>query len=141
MRFVRVKTEEQQAALMQHTSRQLLIDQRTAVANSLRGQLAEFGVIENQGIENLADLARRLDEEDPAIAHIPDLTVPLSERALVTSWRPRRLGSPCAFQSRERTRLTSRRSHPNNSTRAATTRSAPCVRARAAATSFCRWSS
>lgn len=43
MRFVRVKSEEQQAALMQRTSRQLLIDQRTAVANSLRGQLAEFG--------------------------------------------------------------------------------------------------
>jgi transposase len=71
MRFVRVKTEKQQAALMQHTSRQLLIDQRTAVANSLRGQLAEFGVIEKQGIENLADLVRRLDEEDPDIAHIP----------------------------------------------------------------------
>ena len=51
MRFVRVKTEKQQAALMQHTSRQLLIDQRTAVANSLRGQLAEFGVIEKQGIK------------------------------------------------------------------------------------------
>ena len=44
MRFVPVKTEEQQAALMQHTSRQLLIDQRTAVANSLRSQFAEFGV-------------------------------------------------------------------------------------------------
>ena len=50
MRFVRVKSEEQQAALMQHTSRQLLIDQRTAVANSLRGQLAEFGVIVRKGI-------------------------------------------------------------------------------------------
>jgi transposase len=72
MRFVRVKTEKQQAALMQHTSRQLLIDQRTAVANSLRGQLAEFGIIEKQGIENLADLVRRLDEEDPDIAHIPE---------------------------------------------------------------------
>ena len=36
MRFVPVKTEKQQAALMQHTSRQLLIDQRTAVANSAR---------------------------------------------------------------------------------------------------------
>jgi len=71
MRFVRVKSEEQQAALMRHTSRQLLIDQRTAVANSLRGQLAEFGVIERQGIENLADLVRRLDEKDPEIAHIP----------------------------------------------------------------------
>jgi hypothetical protein len=63
MRFVRVKSEEQQAALMQHTSRQLLIDQRTAVANSLRGQLAEFGVIEKKGIENVGDLVRMLDDD------------------------------------------------------------------------------
>jgi hypothetical protein len=34
MRFAPVKTEEQQAALMPHPSRQLLIDRRTAVANS-----------------------------------------------------------------------------------------------------------
>ena len=68
MRFVPVKTEEQQAALMQHMSRQLLIDQRT---NSLRSQFAEFGVIEKRGVENLADLVRRLDENDPDIAEFP----------------------------------------------------------------------
>ena len=71
MRFVRVKSEEQQAALMQHTSRQLLIDQRTAVANSLRGQLAEFGVIERKGIENVGELVRMLDEDDEDLAQIP----------------------------------------------------------------------
>ena len=71
MRFVRVKSEEQQAALMQHTSRQLLIDQRTAVANSLRGQLAEFGVIERKGIENVGELVRMLDEDDEELAQIP----------------------------------------------------------------------
>src|SRR5580704_11524117 len=71
MRFVPVKTEEQQAALMQHTSRQLLIDQRTAAANSLRSQFAEFGVIEKQGVENLADLVRHLDEGDPELADVP----------------------------------------------------------------------
>jgi transposase len=64
MRFVRAKSEEQQAALMQHTSRQLLIDQRTGVANSLRSQLAEFGVIERKGIENVGELVRMLDEDD-----------------------------------------------------------------------------
>ena len=71
MRFVRVKSEEQQAALMQHTSRQLLIDQRTAVANSLRGQLAEFGVIERKGIENVGELVRMLDEDAEALAQVP----------------------------------------------------------------------
>jgi transposase len=71
VRFVPVKTEEQQAALMQHTSRQLLIDQRTAVANSMRSKFAEFGVIEKRGVENLVDLVRRLDENDPDLADIP----------------------------------------------------------------------
>ena len=72
MRFVRVKSEEQQAALMQqHTSRQLPVDQRTAVANSLRGQLAEFGVIERKGIENVGELVRMLDEDDEDLAQVP----------------------------------------------------------------------
>ncbi len=71
MRFVRVKSEEQQAALTQHTSRQLLIEQRTAVANSLRGQLAEFGVSERKGIENVGELVRMLDEDDEDLADIP----------------------------------------------------------------------
>ncbi len=47
---------------MQHMSQQLLIDQRTYVSNSLRGQLAEFGVIEKKGIENVGELVRMLDE-------------------------------------------------------------------------------
>jgi len=71
MRFVPVKTAKQQAALMQHTSRQLLTDQRTAVANSLRSQFAEFGVIEKRGVEKLPDLVQRLDEKDLDIADIP----------------------------------------------------------------------
>ncbi len=70
-RFVPVKTAEQQAALMQHTSRQLLIDQRAAVVNSLRSQFAEFGVIEKRRVENLADLVQRLDENDLDVADIP----------------------------------------------------------------------
>jgi transposase len=53
---------------MQHTSRQLLIDQRTAVANSLRGQLAEFGVIERKGVENVGELVRMLDGDDEGVA-------------------------------------------------------------------------
>jgi transposase len=71
MRFVRVKSEEQQAALMQHTSRRLMIDQRTRVANSLRSQLAEFGVTERKGIENVGGLVRMLDEDDEELAQVP----------------------------------------------------------------------
>ena len=72
MRFVPVKTEEQQAALTQHTSPQLLIDQRDGGRQlASRSQFAEFGVIEKRGVENLADLVRRLDENDPDVADIP----------------------------------------------------------------------
>ena len=70
MRLVRIKSE-QQAAVMQHTSRRLLIDQLTAVVNSLRGQLAEFGVTEKKGIENVGELVRMLDDDDEDLAQVP----------------------------------------------------------------------
>ena len=49
MRFVPVKSEEQQGVLMLHRSRELLIRQRTMLVNALRGYLAEFGLIARQG--------------------------------------------------------------------------------------------
>src|SRR5215469_12486012 len=42
MRFVPVKSAEQQAQLMQHRARDLLMRQRTALVNALRAHLAEF---------------------------------------------------------------------------------------------------
>lgn len=56
MRFVAVKTVEQQAVCALHTSRQFLTGQRTALINHCRGLLAEFGIIIPQG----ADKFRRL---------------------------------------------------------------------------------
>jgi hypothetical protein len=56
---------------MVHTSRQLLIDRRTGVANSLRSQLAEFGVIERKGVENVGEFVRMLDEDDEELAKVP----------------------------------------------------------------------
>ncbi|HHU7884387.1 TPA: IS110 family transposase, partial [Escherichia coli] len=44
MRFVQIKTEEQQAVLALHTERGILIRERIACANSLRATLAEFGI-------------------------------------------------------------------------------------------------
>ena len=49
MRFVAVKTVEQQAVLMLHKVRDLLVRQRTMVINALRGHLAEFGIVAAQG--------------------------------------------------------------------------------------------
>jgi transposase len=56
MRFVPVKSTEQQSVLMLHRTRDLLVRQRTMLVNSLRGHLAEFGLIAPQGIWRLRDL-------------------------------------------------------------------------------------
>ena len=44
MRFVPIKTKEQQTVLMLHRTRQLLVRQRTMLSNALRGHLAELGI-------------------------------------------------------------------------------------------------
>ncbi len=50
MRFVEVKTPEQQAILAVHRTRDLIVRQRTQTINMLRAQLAEFGIVLPQGI-------------------------------------------------------------------------------------------
>ncbi len=57
MRFVPVKTVEQQGILMAHRTRSLLVRQRTMAANAMRAHLAEFGLVANPGIANLVKLA------------------------------------------------------------------------------------
>jgi transposase len=59
MRFVPTKTVEQQAILMTHRARSLLMRQRTMVANALRAHLAEFGLVANPGLGHLATLAEQ----------------------------------------------------------------------------------
>ncbi|QAX30053.1 IS110 family transposase [Leisingera sp. NJS204] len=59
MRFVPVKTVEQQGILVAHRTRSLLVRQRTMAANALRAHLAEFGLAANPGIANLVKLADR----------------------------------------------------------------------------------
>jgi transposase len=49
MRFVPVKSEEQQGMLMVPRTRDLLVRQRTAAVNALRGHLAEFGITAAKG--------------------------------------------------------------------------------------------
>ncbi len=56
MRFVPVKTKEQQATLMLHRARELLIRQRTMLVNALRGHLAEFGVVAAKGLHKVEGL-------------------------------------------------------------------------------------
>jgi len=68
MRFVPIKSAEQQSVLMLHRTRDLLIRQRTMLANSLRAHCAEFGLVVAQGMAKLAELLARIaDESDNRI--------------------------------------------------------------------------
>jgi transposase len=53
MRFVPVKSVAQQAILMAHRARELLVGDRTALANQIRGLLTEYGIVVPQGIARL----------------------------------------------------------------------------------------
>src|SRR5450631_178704 len=76
MRFVAVKSVEQQAALCVHRLRQGLVEERTAVINRLRGLLTEFGVVAPLSPEKLRrELARCQDPDD--------LRLPATVRQLV----------------------------------------------------------
>jgi transposase len=68
MRFVPVRSVANQAALMRHKVRELLVGQRTQALNALRGHLAEVGVIAAQGPNHaraLADLVAEGHEDIP----------------------------------------------------------------------------
>ncbi len=67
MRFVPIKTVEQQAVLVLHRSRDLLMRQRTMILNALRAHLAEFGMITAQGPRKVVDLVRRLSDPDDGL--------------------------------------------------------------------------
>ena len=102
MRFVPLRSVENQAELMRHRAREMLSSQRVALLNALRGHLAEIGVIAPQGAQNayylkklaetghdengevlvpdgvrqsLAPLARQIDAIDAEIAAIDKILV------------------------------------------------------------------
>ena len=58
MRFVPTKSEQQQAGLMLHRSRQLLVCQRTMLSNAIRGHIAELGIISAKGRNGTAELLK-----------------------------------------------------------------------------------
>lgn len=76
MRFVPVKSAEDQAALMLLKVRDLLVKQRTMLINAIRGHAAEFGVIGAKGPPKIADLLQRIGE---------DTTLPALAREMVVS--------------------------------------------------------
>ena len=73
MRFVPVKSVEQQAAAMVLSVRELLVKQHTQLVNALRGHAAEFGVIAAKGTWHVAALLARIAD---------DLAIPAAARAM-----------------------------------------------------------
>ncbi len=71
MRFVAIKTEEQQGVLFLHRARDLVVRQRTQLSNMLRGLLGEFGIVIAQGIGGAVKFAKAvLDGDRPGIPEI-----------------------------------------------------------------------
>ena len=71
MRFVPTKTVEQQSCLMLHRARHLFIRQQTAVINSIRAYLAEFGIVApvgRRGVEHLLEVVA-----NPAERRLPEV--------------------------------------------------------------------
>jgi len=76
MRFVPVKTVEQQAGLMLLTRRERLVAERTALSNAIRGHAAEFGWTVAKGLDKIALLLSQL----AAARDVPDLAKRLFAR-------------------------------------------------------------
>ncbi|WP_413875508.1 IS110 family transposase [Albidovulum sp.] len=70
MRFVAVKTEEQQARAMPFRTRQMFVRQRTQLINALRGHMAEYGVVAPQGPANIRNLAVALADQNIPLPEI-----------------------------------------------------------------------
>ena len=64
MRFVEVKTPEQQSVLMLHRTRHLFVRQRTTLINALRAHLAEFGIVAGVGRNGLERLLQVIEDDN-----------------------------------------------------------------------------
>src|SRR5271170_1591864 len=76
MRFVRIKSPEQQGQLMQHRTRDVLIRQRTQLINAMRAHLAELGIVAAKGDAGVTELLAIVADET-------DTRLPIDARASV----------------------------------------------------------
>ena len=80
MRFVPIKTKEQQPALMRHRARQLLVRQRRMLSNALRGHLAELTESHKFGSALICPVSGNRDNQalrHPSLRHPSLLIAPL----------------------------------------------------------------
>ena len=95
MRFVPIKSADQQAVLMLHKTRELLVKQRTMSVNALRGHLSEFGLVVAKGISRVGELLELADSDGTLPQEAREMAKLLASRleGLDRSTR-RRKGSP-----------------------------------------------
>jgi transposase len=101
MRFVRVKSAEQQGQLMQHRTRDLLMRQRTQLINALRAHLAELGIVAAQGREGIQELlaivADNEDQRFPIDARASVIVLAAQLEAVQTVMGRSKSGSRCSI--------------------------------------------
>ena len=64
MRFVEMKSAEQQAILCQHRAREMMVGQRTQLSNTIRGLIGEFGITIRKGLESIRNFAQSIKDDN-----------------------------------------------------------------------------
>jgi transposase len=101
MRFVAIKSEEQQASALVFRTRDLMVRQRTQLINAIRGHLTEYGWVAPKGRSHIAVLDGMLEGEmgsslpdaaTPMLRTMLDLLTVLNQK--ISEWTRRSLGAP-----------------------------------------------
>ena len=64
MRFVEIKSADQQAILSQHRAREVMVGQRTQLSNTIRGLVGEFGITIRKGLESIRHFAEDIQGDN-----------------------------------------------------------------------------
>jgi transposase len=83
MRFVPIKSVEQQIARALERARELLVKQRTQLMNATRALLAELGIVAAAGLRGFKTLAEKIDAGDAAVAK----SLLTAVKPLLEQWR------------------------------------------------------
>ncbi len=114
MRFVAIKSAEQQGVLFLHRARDLIVRQRTQLSNMLRGLLGEFGIVIAQGIGSAIKFAKSvLDGDKSGIPEVAtDVLGNLSNQLVALHLRVRWYEMRLRLQAKQDPRVTLLRSVP-----------------------------
>lgn len=102
MRFVAVKSAEQQASAVVFRARDLLVRQRTQTINALRGHLAEYGYVVAQGPSHVVKLIDRIEDPESDLPEAARLTLDILVESLrLLEGKIARLDAEIARRARE----------------------------------------